>query len=137
MVFTLVAISMAFGVSLIDFFNLSPSPTVVLLPTIVLTSLIDRVYSVTEEDGIKTTLRRLMWTTVVALVCFCLFSQEWPKQLIILHPEIHLHTLAFILLLSMYKGKKLSEFPRFHWLGEPDHNSTRKVRTTKKSRKPL
>jgi len=131
-VFTLVALSMGFGISLMDFFNLNPSPTVVLLPTIVLTSLIDRVYTVTEEDGIKITLRRLVWTTIVAFVCFWLFNQDWPKQLIILHPEIHLYTLALILLMSMYKGKKLSEFPSFHWLGEPDHKPKSKNASRKK-----
>ncbi|KPJ95124.1 MAG: hypothetical protein AMJ55_04675 [Gammaproteobacteria bacterium SG8_15] len=131
-VFTLVALSMVFGVSLMDFYNLNPSPSVVLLPTIVLTSLIDRVYTVTEEDGIKVTIRRLIWTTIVALICFWLFNQDWPKQLIILHPEIHLYTLALILLMSMYKGKKLADVPDFHWLGEPEHKPKGKKAASKK-----
>lgn len=131
-VFTLVALSMAFGVSLMDFYNLNPSPSVVLLPTIVLTTLIDRVYTVTEEDGIKITIRRLLWTMVVALVCFWVFNLEWPKQLVILHPEIHLYTLALTLLLSMYKGKKLSDVPTFHWLGEPESKSKPKKSSRKK-----
>ena len=119
-VFTLVALSMPFAVSLMDYLNLNPDTSAVLLPIVILVSLIDRIYATQDESGFIVTLHRTAWTCLVAFLCFLLFQLEWLGQLVLLRPELHLFTLALILLLALYKGPMMIERPAFKWLREPE-----------------
>lgn len=118
--FTLVALSMTFAVSLMDYLNMNPNSSAVLLPIVILVSLIDRIYSTQEDSGMIVTLHRIVWTCIVAFFCYLLFKIEWLSQFVLIHPEIHLFTLSLILLLSLYKDKTLMERPAFERLREPD-----------------
>lgn len=127
-VFTLVALSMTFAVSMMDYLNMNPNSSAVLLPIVILVSLIDRIYSTQEDSGVIITLHRIAWTCIVAFFCYLLFKIEWLNHFVLLHPEIHLFTLSLILLLSLYKDTPLIDRPALEWLREP----TVKKSTTKK-----
>lgn len=117
--FTVVALAMVLSVSVMDYFGLNPDAKVVLLPIIVLTNLVDRFYSVMDEQGPFTASYRLIWTAIVTLGCILLFAMPLFQQTVLNYPEMHLMVLALILLLGQYKGKKLSDMPRFSWIKEP------------------
>ena len=118
-VFTLVALSMAFAVSLMEFLNMEPNASAVLLPIVILVTLIDRIYATHEDYGLTITLHRIAWTAVIAVFCFLLFKMDWLKHLVLIHPEIHFLTLAAVLVISLYSKPTLLEAPALHWLREP------------------
>lgn len=117
-VFTLVAITMAVTISFLEYLHFTPAGHVVLLPLVVLTTIIDRVYSISDEDGVRIALQRLGWTIAVALVCFLLFQWQALGRLLLVYPELHFITLALLLLLGLYNQKKLSDFAYFRFLTE-------------------
>ena len=102
-----------------DYFSISPAGHVLLLPIIILTSLVDRLYKTLDEDGIKIALIRLVWTAIVGSGCYFILLQEQLGHLILAYPEIHLITIALVILLANYKYRKLSDFRYFAWLAEP------------------
>ncbi len=118
-VFTIVAISMVLGVSLIEFFNININEHVMLLPIVILTSLIDRFYSTAEDYGIYIAMSRMIWTIVMGLMIYPILKLISVGAFLLAYPETHFFTLAIILLLSMYNGKQLSEFTIFSWIKEP------------------
>ena len=121
-VLTIVAIAMVLSVSLMDYYNLNPNASVVLLPIIVMTSLVDRVYAIADEKGLAVAIYRLFWTCLVTIVCYMVFIVEALRQLVISHTEVHFFTLAAILMCNAYKGKMLVAYPAFHWMREPKHS---------------
>ena len=118
-VFTIVAISMVLGVSLIEFFNININEHVMLLPIVILTSLIDRFYSTAEDYGIHIAMRRMIWTIVMGLMIYPILKLDSVGAFLLAYPETHFFTLSIILLLSMYNGMQLSEFTIFSWIKEP------------------
>ena len=119
LLFSLVALSIVFSVSLMDYFNLNPDAKVVLLPIIVFTNLVDRFYTTFEEKGTVSAVYRLLWTIIITLVCVFFFSLQSLQDLVLNYPEIHCFVMATILLLAAYKGRKLSQRPAWSWLQEP------------------
>lgn len=118
-ILTIVAIGMVFSISIMDYYQLNPNPAVILLPIIVLTGMVDRFYATTDESGILAALYRLVWTFIVTAFCFIVFIIEPIQQLVLSYPEIHFFTIALILLISIYKGKKLCSLPYCQWLRGP------------------
>ena len=123
LVFSMVALVMVFAVSLLLHFDPSVDTSVVLLPVVVLTTLIDRFYGVADASGISVALKRLMWTVFAAAFSLAvLLRQDWGHWLL-RYPEMHLFTMALILLLSQYKNRKLSQVRGFEWIAEPPATS--------------
>lgn len=125
-VFTVAAMSMTLSVSIMDYYSINPAGHVVLLPIIILTTLIDRLYKSLDEDGAKIAMVRFGWTTVIAIGCYFILIQEQLGKLLLDYPEIHMFTLTLVLLLSTYKYKKLSDIRFFKWINEPE-----KIKSTK------
>lgn len=117
-VFTLVAVTMALTVSALSYLSFTPSGYVVLLPLVVLTNIVDRFYSVADEDGMRTALLRLGWTITIALGCVLIFQWGSLGRLLLTYPELHLFTLALLLLMGLYNARKLTDFPYLHLLAE-------------------
>ncbi|HKJ21578.1 MAG TPA: 7TM domain-containing protein, partial [Gammaproteobacteria bacterium] len=115
-VLTMVALSMSLAVSIMAYFDLLTDPHVVLLPIVILTALVDRIYTVVDEDGLRAAAIRLAWTALVALGCFFILTQEALGELLVHYPELHLTTIALIIVLSRYNGPKLSGIPGLKWL---------------------
>ncbi len=124
--FTIVVMSMVLGVSLMDYFKINPGEHVVLLPIVILTTLIDRFYSTADESGGYIAIRRMLWTIVIGLLCYPLLKLDAVGKVLLAYPELHFLTLAAVLMISMYKGKKLSDFTLFKWIKEPVHKTTEK-----------
>lgn len=130
-VFTVAAMGMTLGVSLMDYYSINPAGHVVLLPIIILTSLIDRLYKALDEDGVRIAMIRLGWTSAVGVGCYFILIQEQAGQFILSYPEIHLFTVALVLSLSAYKRKKLSDCACLKWITEP-----KKIKSAKTKTKP-
>jgi len=117
-VFTLVALIMVLTLSTLELFGFTPAGYVVLLPLVVLTNIIDRVYTIADEDGMRIALLRLFWTIVVAISCVLIFKWQSFGRLLLIYPELHFSTLGFLLLLGLYDARKLTDFPSFRLLAE-------------------
>ena len=109
-IFTLVAISMAMGVSVIDYYIPSPEGYAVLLPIVILTSLIDRFFLTLDDKGQRVAYIRLFWTFVITITCLPVLLLQPLGHFLVKFPEIHLITLAAILFITHYRGRKLSRF---------------------------
>ena len=118
-VFTLVSMFMAIVISGFMYFEPGMDSIVVLLPVVVLTMLVDRIYTVADERGTRVALIRLLWTLVSAAISIVILLQtDWGAWLVT-YPEMHAITLAIIIVIGLYKGPKLEDLPALHWLHEP------------------
>lgn len=122
-IFTLIAIILTFSVSVLNFYDIDQGGKIILLPIIILTSLVDRLYRTIDERGIKIAMHRLSWTIVVTLVCLPVMRFETLGNLILEYPEIHFTTLAIILWISSYTGDKLIKLPVLKVFAEPKSKS--------------
>lgn len=118
-IFTLVAFLLSLAVSMLDYLEFQQGGKVILLPIIILTSLIDRLYRTIEDKGLNIAMRRLAWTVIIALFCLPVIQFETLGQLMVSYPEVHLTTLALFLLISTYQGKQLVRLPLVRLLAEP------------------
>jgi hypothetical protein len=125
-IFTLVAISMVFGVSLLDYMEVTTQSLLILLPIVILTSLIDRFFSVTESLGYHTAFVRLTWTLIITFAILPILQLVWLGNWLLRYPEFHLITLAGFIVISAYpvKGHKLP--PWLILLAEPEKNTNKK-----------
>lgn len=89
-----------------------------LLPDVILASLVGNVYKVADEKGIETLLKRLLWTLYAGFCCVPLFGVDTIARVVVIFPEMHLITLAFILVIAGCQGNKLSELPKWTWMAE-------------------
>lgn len=118
LIFTFVALSMVFSISLLSYFSIDTGGNIILLPTIILAAIVDRFYSYMDERGPHAALLRLAVTILIAIVCIPIFKVEDLGVLILGYPEMHLITAALVLLLSNYKGQKLTDYKYLTLLGE-------------------
>jgi len=123
-VLTLVALGIGASASLMEYFDIGIGGQLILLPIVILASLVDRFYSVLDEKGVRTALVRLGWTLILALLCIPIVQYEEVGHALIRFPELHLITLAAMLALVMYKGKRLAQLSAFSWLNWPEKPSS-------------
>jgi len=128
-IFTLIALIMAFSVSTLSYLGFSQNDSVILLPIIILTSLVDRFYRTIEESGITIAIRRLIWTIIITLTCLPIIQFETLGHLLLQYPEAHFTTLALFLLVSTYKGKHFINLPLIKFLAEPDPKKRNKEKS--------
>ncbi len=121
-VFTLVAMSMSIVVSAINYFDPNVDNTVTLLPLVILTMLVDRIYTVYDERGLHTATVRLAWTIIAAIVALLVLLQTHWGTWLVSYPEMHAITLAIVIMIGLYQGPKLKDLPSFNWLKEPARN---------------
>lgn len=129
-VFTLVVLSMAIVVSGFMYFDPGMDGAVVLLPVVILTMLVDRIYTIADQRGMRTAMIRLFWTAVAAFVSLFVLSQSDWSPWLVAYPEMHAITLAIIIIIGLYQGPKLSGLSALRWLHEPE---LRRVRKTEKA----
>lgn len=126
-VFILVAICMTFVLSGINFFDPDVDNAISLLPIVILTMLIDRIYTVYDEQGIHPTVIRLFWTIISAFASAVVLLQSHWGTWLLAYPELHAITLAVIIMVGLYSGPVLCDLPACKWLREPP----RKLRNRK------
>jgi transglutaminase-like putative cysteine protease len=115
----LVALSMTLALSVMDYLGWNLEQGVVLLPVVVLSTLVDRLYGVADDNGLLVALVRLTWTCVVTLACVILFLLPSVRETVLRFPELHTLTAAAVIAMASYAGRRLSEFERAGWLREP------------------
>jgi transglutaminase-like putative cysteine protease len=114
---TLVVLTMVFGVSLSDYLHWSASTQPVLLPMVILTMTVERYYLTTEEDGPKYAVQLLAGTMLLAFLCYLVLTWDPVGQRLLKYPELHLFTIAALVLLGRYTGYRLTELWRFREFG--------------------
>jgi hypothetical protein len=117
---TLVVAVMVFGVSLLDYLDLTRSAQAVLLPMVIMTMTVERFYVNTEQDGIRAATKLLAGTLLVAFCCYLLLKWDAVGELFLVHPEIHCFTIAALILIGRYTGYRLTELWRFRDLVGPE-----------------
>jgi len=125
-VFILVAISMIFSVSLMVHYGLAPDGSIVLLPIVILTFMIDQIYRLADSDGVKIAMIRLLWTFIVAAIVATVLQMNLVGLWIVSYPEVHLITAAFVIMISLYKGQKWMQKIGLNWMLEPKKAKTKK-----------
>jgi hypothetical protein len=118
-IFTLVALTMAFVASLLGYITPQPEESLILLPIVILTTLVDNIYSTLDEHGLKIVLYRLLWTGIAFLGALFILLQNVIGDWLLIYPEIHAWTIAFILAVGHYSHKRLVDFSWFAWMKEP------------------
>ncbi len=112
-ILTLVVWCLVFGVSLLDYLELTPSANAVLLPMVILTMIVERFYVTAQEDGLHVALKRLAGTILVGGVCYSVLRWETLAGWLLAYPEAHFVTLAALVALGRYTGYRLTELWRF------------------------
>ncbi|QOV89186.1 7TM domain-containing protein [Humisphaera borealis] len=115
---TLVVLMIVFTVSVLDYFNLTPSAQAVILPMVILTMTVERFYLTSEEDSMIFAFRLLGGTVVVGVCCYLVLRWERMGQFVLSYPEVHLYTIAAMVLLGRFSGYRLTELWRFRDLVE-------------------
>ncbi len=118
-ILTLVVLCIIFAVSLLDYLHWTPSAQAVLLPMVILTMTIERFYLTAEEDGTVPAFQLLGGTVLVAFSCYLVLRWDEVGRLLFAFPEVHLLTIAVLVLIGRYTGYRLTEWWRFRDLVPP------------------
>jgi len=128
-VFILVAISMIFSVSLMVYYGLAPDGSIVLLPIVILTFMIDQIYRLADAEGVKVAMIRLFWTFSVSAIVAIVLQMNLFGLWLVSYPEAHLITAAFVIFISLYNGPKLMQKVGLNWMLEPKKLATKNKKT--------
>jgi len=112
-ILTLVVLCLVLAVSLLDYLKWTPSAQAVLLPMVILTMTVERFYLTTEEDGLGFAVQLLAGTLVVGFCCFGVLCWRAVGNVLMGFPEVHLFTIAALVLIGRYTGYRLTELWRF------------------------
>lgn len=111
-ILTFVALTLVFTVSALFYFAWAPTDAV-LLPMVILTMTVERFYLTAEEDSPRIATQLLANTIVVAVCCYLVLRWQAVGQVLLIYPELHLITVAVLILLGRYSGYRLNELVRF------------------------
>jgi hypothetical protein len=112
-ILTIIILLIVFGVSVIDYMAPASGVRAVLLPLVILTTLIERFFVTSEEDGGAFAIQLVVGTFVVAAFCYLILSWERVGQLLLIYPELHFFTIAAFIWIGRYSGYRLVELWRF------------------------
>ncbi len=121
-VLTVIILCVVFAVSLVNYFSLGQTTQSVLIPLVILTILIERVYVTMEEDSTGYAIQLVLGTVVVAAFCYLLLRWDYIGRLVLEYPEIHFLTIAAFILIGRYSGYRLTELWRFRDLVKQEQN---------------
>jgi 7 transmembrane helices usually fused to an inactive transglutaminase len=106
-----VVVASHFGVAITQFLSL--------FPLVILTHLVERFWTIEEEDGTATAFKTLFWTFLAAITISVALSPETVTAWMFHHPETLALVLAALLLLGRYTGYRVTELYRFRELAAP------------------
>ncbi|TWT87405.1 Transglutaminase-like superfamily protein [Pseudobythopirellula maris] len=112
-VLTAIILFVVFGVSALDYLNVTPSAKAVLLPLVILTVMIERFYVTIAEDGLPFAVRLAAGTLLVSSFCYLMLRWDEVGRIVLDYPELHLFTIAAFVLIGRYTGYRLTELWRF------------------------
>ena len=117
-VLTVAVLFLVFSISAVNYFDPNTSQQMVLLPVVILTGLIERLFITLEEQGTTHTMQRLVGTILVGCSCYALLSSRELGEWVLSYPEVHCWTLAGMVGIGRYSGYRVSELFRFGDLTE-------------------
>lgn len=95
-----------------------------LFPLVILTGMVERLWTLEEEDGVRASLRTLIATLLVAGVVALVIGRQSVGRFVTTYPETVGLTAAALMLLGRYTGYRLTELYRFrNFLREPEADS--------------
>ena len=112
-VLTMIILLILFGISLIDYAYPELGVRAVLLPLVILTTLIERFFVTTEEDGTGFAMQLVIGTAVVSACCYFMLSWHDIGEILLIYPELHFFTIAAFIWIGRYSGYRLVELWRF------------------------
>ena len=87
--------------------------TIALFPIVIVTMTIERLSIAIVEEGPRNAAKLVVGTLVVATCGYWVIANDALQAFVFTFPEVHLITLAVLLLLGRYTGYRLSEWTRF------------------------
>jgi transglutaminase-like putative cysteine protease len=123
-VLTVAVVVLVLTLSLSHALGLSTGGEVFLLPVVIVTMMVERIFITNDEDGAAFTLRMLLGTVIVAAVCYLLLRWELLGSFIVTYPEAHLITIAGLVWIGRYTGYRLTELWRFRDLAGTNTGAT-------------
>jgi hypothetical protein len=106
-----IVLSLTVTISLLDYFDLRPSPRAVLLPMISLTMIIEQFHIRSEQQGYRSAFRKLGITLLVAFCCLLLFRIQTVQWLLLTFPESEFFIAAALVLVGRYKAESRAPSP--------------------------
>jgi len=87
-----------------------------LLPIVILTMLIERVYITTSEEGIREALLRAFWSVLVASAIHPIFRSAHAEYLMFSFPELVIVVMGILVWIGGYMGYRITDLIRFREL---------------------
>jgi hypothetical protein len=87
-----------------------------LLPIVILTMLIERVYITTSEEGAREALLRAFWSVLVAAAIHPIFRNAHAEYLMFSFPELVLVVMGLLVWIGGYMGYRVTDVVRFREL---------------------
>jgi len=112
-ILTLVVMCLVFAISVLDYFEYTPSAQAVLLPMVILTMTVERFYVTTEEDNAWFAMHLLGTTLAMAFCVYLVLCWRTVGEKLLAYPELHFFTVAALVLLGRYTGYRWTELWRF------------------------
>jgi 7 transmembrane helices usually fused to an inactive transglutaminase/Transglutaminase-like superfamily/Inactive transglutaminase fused to 7 transmembrane helices len=91
-----------------------------LLPIVILTMLIERVYITTSEEGYREALMRSFWSVLVASAIHPIFRSEYAEYLMFSFPELVIVVMGLLVWIGGYMGYRIVDLIRFRDLVRGD-----------------
>lgn len=107
LVLLFVVLSLTITVSVLDLFNIRPSPRALLLPMVSLTMMIEAFQRRFEENGHRSAFRKLGITLMVAFCCWLLFSIDKIQWTFLTFPESEFFVAAALVFVGSCKESKI------------------------------
>jgi hypothetical protein len=115
-----VVVTMLIGlIALASHYHFAVSKYVTLFPVIILTGMVERFWTLDEEDGARSSFQTLIGTLLIAATVGLVVSMPWLPAALGQYPESLGLVMAGQLLLGRYTGYRLSELYRFRDFVQP------------------
>ena len=88
----------------------------VLFPLVILTMLIERFSITLAEEGLRESLIRAAWSTIVAVAVYPVFQSSLAEHLMFGFPELVLTVIGILILIGGYTGYRAADLVRFRSL---------------------
>ncbi len=106
---TFVVLMLAIAISLFHGYGLAPTARHVLLPVAVMTMMIERFFTIMEQEGNRTAIKVLANSIAVAVCCFVIFAHTRAGMTFLRYPELELLIIVILLFVGRYSGRTLLE----------------------------
>lgn len=101
-----------------NFYTAAVGGTLGYFPIVIITSFIERFSVNFIEEGMRSTLKTLVGTFFISILCYLIFDNETLQLTLFNHPELLLTVIGLNFIVGSYKGYRLSEILRFKELTE-------------------